>query len=247
MGDKKWIIVTGASSGIGKSTVCKLLESGFGIIATAREVQALEVLYRNQEDVKIIPWDLSDVATIKDYSKLVKEHAAVSGLLHCAGIQATTPIHLMKTEKLQEIFYINTFAAMMLVSQFSKKGMVDEEGASFVMVSSLAAHEGAFGKAMYAASKGALEGFVKASAPELAEKKIRINAVAPGVVQTRMVEQYFAQLTKEQKQATLGAYPLGLGQPEDVAEMAVFLLSEKSRWITGQTIVVDGGHTVRKC
>lgn len=246
MNDKKWFVVTGASSGIGKATVNLLLEAGFGVIATARDGQVLETLYENKKNVVIIPWDLSDVETIKEYSKAVKEKAIVSGLIHCAGMQITTPIHMMKVEKLQEIFNINTFAAMLLVSQFSKKGMISEQG-SFVLVSSLAAHEGAFGKSIYAASKGALEGFVKASAPELAEKKIRINAIAPGVVQTKMVEQYFMQLTEEQKGATIESYPLGLGQPEDIAKMAVFLLSEDARWITGQTIIVDGGHTIRKC
>ena len=169
-----------------KATVNLLLEAGFGVIATARDGQVLETLYENQKNVAIIPWDLSDVETIKEYSKVVKEKAIVSGLIHCAGMQITTPIHMMKAEKVQEIFNINTFSAMMLVSQFAKKGMILEQG-SFVLVSSLAAHEGAFGKSIYAASKGALEGFVKASAPELAEKKIRINAIAPGVVQTKMV------------------------------------------------------------
>ncbi|QHI72079.1 SDR family NAD(P)-dependent oxidoreductase [Aminipila terrae] len=247
MNNKQWIVVTGASSGIGRSTVMKLLEAGLCVVATARNEEKLNELYSTMKDVKVISWDLSQTDNIKEYCETVKNQVGtISGLMHCAGQQVTLPVHMIKEKKIEEVFGINTFAAMLLVSAFCKKGSTDN-GASFVLVSSLAAHEGAFGKSIYAASKGALEGFIRAVSPELAEKGIRINAIAPGIVQTEMVNKYFNQVTEEQKNTTIKEYPLGLGKPEDVAELAVYLLSKNSRWVTGQVIIIDGGHLVRKC
>lgn len=247
MDKKKWVVVTGASSGLGECTVGKLVEEGFSVVATARNEERLNFLYGMLPNIEIIPWDLSEISKIKEYAKSVKAKTdSIYGLVHCAGSQVTLPVHMIKESKIKEIFDINTFSAMLLVSAFSKKGMAFE-GTSFVLISSLAAHEGAFGKSIYAASKGALEGFIKSVAPELAEKNMRINAIAPGVVKTEMVERYFSQLTEEQRLATVNEYPLGLGHPEDIADMVIYLLGEKSKWITGQTIVIDGGHLVRKC
>lgn len=247
MNTKQWIVVTGAANGIGRAAAERLIQEGFGVVATSRNQSRLTELYAKHEAVKIIPWDLSDIQNIKEYTKKVNEEVgAVAGMLHCAGIQSTLPIHMMKESKLQEVFNINTFAAMMLVGSFAKKNMTDK-GASFVLISSLAAHEGAFGKAVYAASKGALEGFIKAAAPELAEKNIRINCLAPGVVKTEMVENYFKQLSEEQKNSTIKEYPLGMGEPQDIAELITFLLTNRSKWITGQTVIIDGGHMIRKC
>ncbi|MDF3002078.1 MAG: short-chain dehydrogenase [Bacillota bacterium] len=246
---KKWIVVTGASSGIGLQTARQLLENGYCVVATARNAQLLDQKFTTYSDTCIIlPWDLSDPDRIKEYASLVHEKAgAVYGLIHCAGAQKTLPIHMLKSSNLTELFQINTFSGLLLVSAFAKKGYYMEGEASFLLISSLSAHEGAYGKTAYAASKAALEGFVKSAAPELAEKGIRINAVAPGVVRTTMVEKHFQQLTETQRNSTIGEYPLGLGESQDISNLLEFLISDKSRWITGQTILIDGGHTVRKC
>lgn len=249
MNEKKWVVVTGASSGIGLETANHMLENGYCVVATSRNGQALELEFKSySESCLILPWDLADLDQIKEYAAVIKERVgAISGLVHCAGIQKTLPIHMLKSSNLTELFHINTFSGMLLISCFAKKGFFVEGKTSFALLSSLSAHEGAYGKTAYAASKGALEGFVKSAAPELAEKGIRINAVAPGVVQTAMVEKHFQQLTAEQRENTVREYPLGLGAADDIANLLEFLISDRSRWITGQTIIIDGGHTVRKC
>lgn len=248
MDDKmKWVVVTGASSGIGKHTALKLLDNGYSVVATSRDSEKLHECFENSWNCALIPWDLSDLDEINHYAKAVKATVGeIGGLVHCAGIQKTIPIHMTKTKTILEVFNINTFAAMLLISEFSKKNYFSVGIASYVLISSLAAHEGAYGKSIYAASKGALEGFVKPAAAELMEKGIRINAIAPGVVKTAMVEKYFAQLTGEQKQATYTDYPMGLGETSDIANLAEYLLSEKAKWITGQTFIIDGGHLVKK-
>jgi NAD(P)-dependent dehydrogenase (short-subunit alcohol dehydrogenase family) len=239
------IVITGASKGIGAKTAALLLASGYSIVATARGESALRDLYGNEKNAEAIPWDLSDPARIGDYAKTVKEAVGpVAGLIHCAGIEKTFPIHITKPAKIEEVFNINTYAAMLLVSGFSKKGMT-EDTASFVLISSLAAHEGVRGHAVYAASKAALEGFARAAAPELAEKGIRINCIAPGTVETEMTAAYRSQLTESQDRAFSAGYPLGIGTAHDIAAFAKYLVSEEAKWLTGQTYILDGGHLAR--
>jgi NAD(P)-dependent dehydrogenase (short-subunit alcohol dehydrogenase family) len=143
------------------------------------------------------------------------------------------------------LFAINTFAAMELVRCFSRRTAVDGQGASFVLVSSVAAHEGALGKAAYAASKGALEGFLRAAAAELLPRRVRLNAVVPGIVDTAMTHEFVDRMDVAQRAELERDYPLGIGKPEDVAELIAFLLSDRSEWISGQSFVIDGGHLSR--
>lgn len=248
MQDKGWIVVTGATSGIGLKTSELFISEGYPVIATARSKEKLDALFRHAgNQVFCLPWDLSKMDKIKEYADIIhREAGQIAGLVHCAGIQKTMPIHLNKYKDMLEIFQINTFAAMQLVSTFSRKEFYLKNSASFVLISSLAAHEGAFGKSIYGASKGALEGFIKPAAAELTEKGIRINAIAPGVIKTEMVEDYFRQLTEDQIEKTEKDYPLGFGESLDAAGLIEFLLSEKSKWITGQVFMLDGGHLSRK-
>jgi NAD(P)-dependent dehydrogenase (short-subunit alcohol dehydrogenase family) len=160
-------------------------------------------------------------------------------------MQKTLPLTQSKFPLAEEIFRVNAFAAFELIRLFSKKGAYSSSGASFVLISSLAAHEGAMGTALYGASKGALEGFIPAAAAELAMKKIRLNALVLGVVKTDMSMQFIDKMSAEQQEALSMEYPLGLGEPEDAAEFIVYLLSGKARWITGQTFTLDGGHSSR--
>jgi NAD(P)-dependent dehydrogenase (short-subunit alcohol dehydrogenase family) len=244
--EQAWVVVTGASSGIGEETVRTLQKSGFSVIATARTEKTLQRKFGSFENVEIIPWDLSDMDSVRDYSKAVFDKVgAIHGIIHCAGIQKIIPVHMIKEDKILDMFSINTFAAMALVASFSKKKMSGQD-ASFVLISSLSAHEGVAGSSAYAASKAALEGFATAVAPELAEREIRINCIAPGMIDTPMLNSYMAQLTEEQFNHTLSEYPLGIGEPADIASFAEYLISDKAKWITGQTFIIDGGHLIRK-
>ena len=248
MSNGRWTLVTGASSGIGRSLTLSLLKQGKQVIAVSRSEQRLAETVEgfSAGQVKVIPWDLSELDSLSQLAKTVKEKVGpISGLVHCAGIQKTLPLSMTKKETLFEIFSINSFAAMMLVSRFSKKGFF-EENSSFVLVSSVAAHEGEVGNSLYAASKGAIEGFLPAAASEVASKGIRLNVVVPGIVNTPMVENFFSNLSEGRRKALEETYPLGLGKPAQVVSLIEFLLSEKADWITGECFRVDGGHMVRK-
>jgi len=244
---KGWIVVTGASSGIGEETANHLLQMGYSVVVTARNEEKLNTLFGNQENVLIMPSDLSQIENIQEYAReVVRRVGPIRGLVHSAGVDATVPINMIKAKKMVEIFNTNTFAALLLVSNFSKKDHYVPD-ASFVLVSSLSAHEGAYAKSLYAASKGALEGFLISAAPELAEKGIRINGIAPGIVKTKMVEESLSKMSTEQVHTLTKDYLLGLGDPSDISQLIGFLIGGTSRWMTGQTIVIDGGHLARKC
>lgn len=246
--DSRWTVVTGASSGIGRCTARTIIERGSKVVLTSRTAMKLKEAVKgfSEENYAIIPWDLSDLDSLQDYTeKVIETVGPISGFVHCAGIQKTMPLSLMKKQTIFDVFNLNTFSGMLLVSMFSKNGYF-AENASFVLISSLAAHEGAMGKSIYAASKGAIEGFIPATASELAIKGIRLNAVIPGIVKTEMVDDFFKKLSDEQKKAFEGSYPLGLGDPLDVANLIEYLLSDKAKWITGECYKIDGGHMIRK-
>jgi NAD(P)-dependent dehydrogenase (short-subunit alcohol dehydrogenase family) len=246
--EDQWMLVAGASRGIGRATARLLLQEGYSVAASARDTEVLEKEFggSNGSRLKILPWDFSQVEKLQEYaSNVVNLTGGLSGLLYAAGMQKTLPLTQSKFPLADEIFRVNTFAAFELIRLFVKKGAYRAEGASFVLLSSLAAHEGALGTALYGASKGALEGFIPAAAAELAMKKIRLNGLALGVVQTDMSMQFIEKMSAAQKEALHAEYPLGLGEPEDAAAFIAYLLSEKGRWITGQTFTLDGGHSIR--
>ena len=244
--NKGTIVVTGASSGIGNAVAHQLARSGWKVVVTARREDVLREQFDDPKSYIVLPWDLSELDSIKEYTKHVKEKAgAIKGLVHCAGMGIGNAVHMIKSASMKELFEINTFSAMLLVSNFSKRGMIDEN-ASFVLISSIAAHVGTQGQSIYSATKGALEGFIKGSAAELAEKNIRINAIAPGLVKTELVEKHYKKLEGSTVENMNAGYPLGVGMTSDVANCVEYLINDNSRWLTGQAIVLDGGYMVRK-
>ena len=177
-------------------------------------------------------------------TEVVRECGSIRGFVHAAGFDRMELLHLAKEETLDRLFCIHAKAPILMCGRISKRGNF-QENASFVMISSLSAHEGAIGHASYAAAKGALEGFIAPAAAELAKKKIRLNAVVLGVVKTPMSESWISNLDEAQTNALLSSYPMGLGIPSDVASMICFLLSKEAKWITGQKFILDGGHSIR--
>lgn len=243
---EKKILIAGASKGIGFATAKMLLEKGYKVIAAARNEAAMKEKFNGCDGVDIYTCDFSDIDAIQKFAEQVnQESGPISGLVYTAGAQLTMPISMNKPDKVRELFTLNTFAPIELIRCFSKKKMINEDGASFVLISSLSAHEGATGKSLYAATKGALEGFLHTAALELAQRKIRLNTIVPGIIETDMSKEFLDRMTEEQRASVDKSYPLGLGKPEDAASLMVWLLSDESRWATGQSYVIDGGHMIR--
>lgn len=243
----EWVVITGASRGIGLAAAKRLLAAGGRVVAAARDIDKLKEAYSfcDEDAVRLISWDFSEPGKVQGFAdKVMDEAGPVRGLVYCAGIQLTLPLSMSKPDLARKIFGLNTFSAMEAVRCFSKKNIASSEGASFVLISSLSAREGALGKSLYGASKGALEGFLPAAAAELAQRNIRLNCIAPGLVKTDMSAEFLDRMTPDQRTKLESAYPLGFGEPEDVAAMIEWLLSPASRWVTGQIYVMDGGHSI---
>ncbi len=240
----KSYVITGCSSGIGKALTQSLLEEGHRVCGVSRE--GSKVVDLKEKDTFIhFACDLLNIEEIKKLCKEINEKAGpINGLVHSAGVEMTVPIHMIKYEKYIDMFKLNSFAAFELIKCFSKKKYFDPDETSFVLISSLATQVGAQGKAIYAASKGALEGYLKPAAKELLKKGIRLNMVSPGVLRTPMNEGYFEKMDEQQQQALEAAYPLGVGKPEYVVDTIRFLLSGRSLWMTAQNITLDGGNLI---
>ena len=239
------ILVTGASSGIGRATAVVLSRLGARVLLVGRSENALQETRTQMEDGShvVCPFDLNNVNEIPDWlKKLAREHGSISGLAHSAGVHVMRPIRFQSPEQLDEVMRINFTAALQLAKGFRQRGVCTVPS-SLVFVSSVMGLVGQAGVSAYVASKGALVATARSLALELAPEKIRVNCVAPGQVDTPMTAAQETTLTPEQQAAIVAMHPLGVGRPEDVGNAIAFLISDASRWITGTTLVVDGGYT----
>jgi NAD(P)-dependent dehydrogenase (short-subunit alcohol dehydrogenase family) len=244
----KNIIITGASSGIGRQIAIEASKQGANLILIARNREKLEdtlSLLSNGRHF-VFPFDVSDFPNMETLvESIVSTAGIISGFVHSAGTEATIPLRNMKPEIYENIFRVNVIAAFELARLIAKKKNVDPRGGSFVFLSSVMGKLGKEGKVAYCSSKSALSGGVKAMALELSGRKIRCNAVLPGIVKTEMAERMFETLPEASVAEIVRQHPLGLGSPEDVAHLTVFLLSDESKWITGSEIVIDGGYSAQ--
>lgn len=240
----KRVLVTGASSGIGRATCIYLAKFGVDVVLCGRNDKRLKETMdlMSQGNHELAPLDLSK--HLNDIPAWVKSLAEkpFDGLVHSAGIEKTLPVRQTDQVTFDNILKINTQAALMLVRGISQK-KCHALSSSVVFISSVASLSGRPGLSMYSASKGALNAMAKALAAELARKKIRVNTVCPGQVKTEMDEAVRMKIGQDRYQKIIDAHPLGLGEPEDVAGAVAFLLSDAARWITGTSLIVDGGYT----
>ncbi len=238
----KKILITGASSGIGREICIQLSNVGFQCVLIGRNLKELE----NTLSLMAGSCHLSFCGDLNDnefLSYIVEKVDFISGLIHSAGIIKLMPINFIKRDNFDEIMNINFFAPFFLTQAFLKKRKIYDES-SIVFISSISGQViGSKGNLMYSSSKSALNGMVKVLALELADKKIRVNAITAGMVTTEMWDNN--SVTSEQLLLDSKKYPLGYGKPSDIASLASFLISNESKWITGSTIVIDGGFTIQ--
>jgi len=242
----KTILITGASSGIGRECVITCVKMGAQVILIDRNLKELEKTSALVGDKKSLYYG-SDVTDYPNLEVIIKDAVSklgkISGFIHSAGIGMTKPIKLLKIEDYIKVISINTISAFEIVRILSKKSNLPEDGASYVFISSVMGKFGDTGNVAYCSSKGALLPGAKAMALELARKRIRINCVLPGVVKTEMSEKLFETITEEAKEDLMKKHPLGFGRPNDVALACVYLLSDAAKWITGTDLFVDGGYS----
>lgn len=247
--NKKNIIITGASSGIGRQCAITFSQLGANVILIARNKERLKDTFNKLErgNHLIISQDITEYNKLEEVVNItVDKIGKISGFVHSAGIETTLPLRSMQPSYYEKMFSVNVIAGFELVRIIFKKKYLYKTGASFVFISSVFGVVSQPAIIAYSSSKGALISGVKSIALEFASKNIRANCISPGQIKsTRMTENIFKKLSKEEKTKRIEMYPLGYGKPEDIANASAFLLSDASRWITGTNLIVDGGYSAR--
>lgn len=241
------IMVTGASSGIGRETAILLSRLGARLALAGRDTTRLKETCAalEGEGHGIFQQDLSQNDEIAGWvAQVASRMGQLDGLVHAAGVQNLLPLRMINGRDVESIMQINVGAAVFLVKGFRQKG-VHSDRSSIVLLSSVVGLVGEVGRSLYSASKGAIVALTKSLALELARENIRVNNVAPAYIQTPMFDVAKKRLGQEQLDKLVAAHPLGIGRPLDVAYAIAYLLSDTGAWVTGTTMVVDGGYTAR--
>lgn len=230
----KTVLVTGASSGIGRAVATECARAGARMILTGRDQERLDETMAALDGaghVRVV----ADLTVAEQSAQVVAAAAGIDGVVHAAGIDGLSPVRMLRQSFMQTVLDSNFMAPMLLTQQLLATKSL-RNGASIVFLSSIAAHTGTAGVGPYSASKAALEGMMRCLALEIAPRAMRANALAPGMVDTPLVNGDRDWL--DQKGAM---YPLGLGRPEDVAYAAIYLLADVSRKVTGIQLHLNGG------
>ncbi len=237
--ENKTILVTGASSGIGRQVAISASEMGATLILNGRnEVELKNTLSQLKGNGHKI--FIADLLKQEERDELTRTIPSLDGMVHCAGIVKPFPIKFLDQQKLEETMKLNYESPVLMTSGFLKQKKINKD-ASLIFLSSVSGQHPHKGGATYAGSKAALESFVKVLALELYVQGIRANCISPGMVKTAMYDQAEIEMSKEDMDKHVSKYPLGVGLPTDVAHTAIFLLSPAARWITGINITLDGG------
>jgi NAD(P)-dependent dehydrogenase (short-subunit alcohol dehydrogenase family) len=238
------ILLTGATSGIGLETMKRLLDGENKVFAVARDFSKISnLLELHTGSIVPIIFDLKETEKIEIiFSNFINEK--LDALIHCAGIEETIPLSLYSPAKIKSLYEINVFSGIELLRNFTKK-KYSNDGSSAVFISSVMGVLGQPGKIGYCSTKSAILGMIKSSALEFAKRKIRINAVLPGVINTPMTQNLFSQISADNIEVIKAMHPLGIGEVSDVVPIIEFLVSAKSKWITGQNFIIDGGYSIQ--
>ena len=237
----KTILVTGASSGIGQATAIECAQMGAEVVITGRDTERLQATADLVGTPKVLI--AADLTNQEDVERLVAALPPLDGAVLCAGNSTTLPLQFGSREKFDEMFNVNFFAPVELLRLMYKKKVL-QKGASVVLIASIGGtHSFMPGNGVYGASKAALNSLMKYAAREYASRKIRVNSICPGMVDTPLIHR--GTITEEQLAEDAKRYPLGrYGKPDDIANGAVYLLSDASSWLTGHDLVIDGGFSI---
>ena len=237
--ENKNIIVTGASGGIGNSIVKKLNKAGANILASGTRIEKLEELKKNYENIKILKFDISQSDKIAEFIENATNElgGSLDGLVNNAGITQDNLAIRMSLEEWQKVININ-LTSTFLMSKFAIKKMLKNKSGKIVNITSVVGHTGNLGQANYTASKAAIVAMSKSLAIEYAKKNININCISPGFIKTAMTD----NIDEKFKEVIVSKIPSArLGEPDDIANAVLFLSSDQSDYINGETIHVNGG------
>ena len=237
--ENKNIIVTGASGGIGNSIVKKLNEAGANILASGTRIEKLEELKKKFENIKILKFDISQSDKIEEFiENATKELGGVlDGIVNNAGITKDNLAIRMSLEEWQKVININ-LTSTFLMSKFAIKKMLKNKSGKIVNITSVVGHTGNVGQANYTASKAGIVAMSKSLAIEYAKKNINVNCISPGFIKTAMTD----KIDEKFKEAIIAKIPSArLGEPDDIANAVLFLSSDQSDYINGETLHVNGG------
>ncbi|MBO6075384.1 MAG: SDR family oxidoreductase [Paludibacteraceae bacterium] len=236
----KTILITGASSGIGRASAIACSKMGANVVITGRNIERLQATFDQLEKGGNHIQIAGDLTVAEDLDNLVANVPVLDGLVNNAGISFTKPIGFIKKEDIQKVYESNLYAPMLLTNNLLKKKKL-AKGASVVFMSSAAAFGCSNANSTYGTAKAALSDFMHYCNKEITPTKhIRFNALHPGMVRTELVANL--SFTEEELQKDMARYPLGrYGEPEDIANAVIYFLSDASAWISGVSLVIDGG------
>ena len=240
--ENKTILVTGASSGIGRAIAIECSKMGASVIITGRNEERLKETY-SQMRGKQPNYIVADLSKPGEVQNLTKNITTLNGLVNCAGLTKVLPFPFAERKDFEEVMEVNFFAPTEL-SRLLVKTKKLQKGASIVFISSVSGvYCSAVAGSIYSSSKGAINGLAKAMALDLAPKGIRVNCVNPGMIDTHIFSE--GKITQEQLNEDMKRYPLKrFGKPEEVAYAVIYLLSDTAEWITGSNLLIDGGYTL---
>ena len=241
----KTVLVTGASSGIGRQCAIDCSKMGAKVVAIGRNKERLNEVVMEMEGRGVsYSFDLGNTEEIKELlTTIVEENGKLDGFIHAAGIELTNPVKLTKSDDYKALFQVNCLSAFEIIKNLGVKTF--NKGGSMVLISSISGVIARMGLSAYAASKGALMSAARVMALELSLREIRVNTVSPGTIHTPMMQKVLDEMGEEERKKRVEGFPLGLGRTTDISNACIYLLSDASRWVTGQNLIVDGGYTIK--
>ena len=243
----KTVVITGASSGIGRECAFQCSRMGAKIVALGRNEQRLNDLTNSLEGEGHKMWTF-DLTNLDDINNLVNDihdnYGKIDGFVHSAGVEKTAPSKLLSPSDYENLLRINTISAFEFIRQLCQVKYFNH-GGSVILIASITALIARNGLTAYSASKGALISGARTLALEYAKRRIRVNTISPGTIKTPLMEQYLSTLSESDREKRLAGFPLGIGNPSDIAHACVYLLSDASQWMTGQNLIIDGGYTIK--
>lgn len=234
----KNVLVTGASSGIGQATAIECSKMGATVVLTGRNVERLQETYEQLVGQGHL-WIAADLTKEEDIQSLAFQVPEIDGFVCNAGIGNTSLVRFMKKTDIERVLLTNQVAPMLLTKELLKKKRI-KKGGSIVFTSSIAAFYSSLGNGLYATSKAAINAYMRSCAKELADKLIRANSICPGMVETKLIRG--GAISEDDLKKDMEKYPLKrYAQPEEIAYAIIYLLSDAASWITGTSLIIDGG------